>query len=81
MNKTPKSKVHDPRKLGWMKGFPPPHEKVVRFAEKSFYAWPQLRWSLSHIDELMPTKRVWRVGQILVASCLKGRGCSMTRRL
>lgn len=32
MNKTPKSKVHDPRKLGWMKGFPPPHEKVVRFA-------------------------------------------------
>jgi|TARA_B110000977_G_scaffold35919_1_gene48033 hypothetical protein len=60
MNKTPKSNVHDPGKLNWMKGFPPPHEKVVRFAEKSFYAWPQLRWSLSHIDELMPTKRVWR---------------------
>jgi CubicO group peptidase (beta-lactamase class C family) len=43
-----------------MKGFPPPHEKAVRFAGKFFYAWPQLRWSLSHIDELMPTKRVWR---------------------
>ena len=55
-----KSKDHDPRVLGWMKGFPPPHEKVVRFAEKSFYAWPQLRWSLSHIDELMPTKNIWR---------------------
>ena len=60
MNKTPKSKDHDPRTLGWMKGFPPPHEKVIRFAEKSFYAWPQLRWSFSHIDELMPTKNVWR---------------------
>lgn len=51
---------HGPRVLDWMKGFPPPHEKVVCFAENSFYAWPQLRWSLSHIDELMPTKNVWR---------------------
>ncbi|MFT7549278.1 MAG: CubicO group peptidase (beta-lactamase class C family) [Candidatus Azotimanducaceae bacterium] len=25
-----------------------------------YNAWPQLRWSLSHIDELMPTKNVWR---------------------
>ena len=51
---------HDPLAQGWMEGFPPPHEKVIRFAKKSFYAWPQLRWSLSHIDELMPTKNVWR---------------------
>lgn len=51
---------HDPRTLGWMDGFPPAHEKVVRFAEQSFYAWPQLRWSFNHLDELMPTKNVWR---------------------
>jgi len=60
MTKITSSKEHDPNILGWMEGFPPPHEKVIRFAEKSFYAWPQLRWSLSHIDELMPTKNVWR---------------------
>lgn len=52
--------THDPVVQGWMKGYPPPQEKLVRFAEKSFYAWPQLRWSLNHIEELMPTKNVWR---------------------
>ena len=54
------TKEHDPAIKGWMQGFPPAHDKVVRFAEKSFYAWPQIRWSLSHIDELVPTKNVWR---------------------
>lgn len=60
MTKNTTSKDHNPITLGWMEGFPPRHEKVIRFAEKSFYAWPQLRWSLSHIDQLMPTKNVWR---------------------
>jgi CubicO group peptidase (beta-lactamase class C family) len=51
---------HDPIEQGWMAGFPPPSEKIIRFAVNSFYAWPQLRWSFSHIEELVPTKNVWR---------------------
>jgi CubicO group peptidase (beta-lactamase class C family) len=51
---------HDPVELAWMSGYPPPKEKLIRFAAKSFYAWPQLRWSLNHIEELVPTKSVWR---------------------
>jgi CubicO group peptidase (beta-lactamase class C family) len=44
----------------WMQGFPPDREKVVRFADGTFYEWPQLRWSVNHIQELVPTKAVWR---------------------
>jgi hypothetical protein len=51
---------HDPLKQGWMQGFPPAKEKLIRFEARSFYAWPQLRWSLSHLEELVPTKNVWR---------------------
>ena len=50
----------DPGKNGWMQGFPPSKDKRIRFAASSFYAWPQLRWSFSHLEELMPTKSVWR---------------------
>ena len=49
---------HDPLKQGWMQGFPPAKEKLIRFEARSFYAWPQLR--LSHLEELVPTKNVWR---------------------
>ena len=50
----------DPVNEGWMQGFPPIKEKRIRFEASSFYAWPQLRWSFSHLEELMPTKSVWR---------------------
>jgi CubicO group peptidase (beta-lactamase class C family) len=48
------------KKIDWMKGFPPAADKIIRYADRSFYEWPQLRWSFNHIEELMPTKNVWR---------------------
>lgn len=51
----------NPDVIGWMQGFPPAPDKVIRFEDGSFYKKePQLRWSFSHIQELVPTKNVWR---------------------
>lgn len=50
----------DPNRLGWMQGSPPPADKLVRFADGSHLRWPQLRWSLSHFNELVPTKTISR---------------------
>lgn len=50
----------DPRTLGWMQGFPPPTERTLRFADGSYYEFPQRRWSFSHMRELLPTSRVSR---------------------
>jgi len=48
----------DPLKLGWMQGFPPPPDKIVRFDAAS-NRFPVNRWSFSHIRQLMPTAAVW----------------------
>ena len=48
----------DPNALGWMQGTPPPADKRVCFADDKFLDFPQIRWSLSHMRELMPTVRV-----------------------
>ena len=50
----------DPRTLGWMQGFPPSPDKLLRFADGSYYEFPQRRWSFSHMRELLPTSRVSR---------------------
>jgi CubicO group peptidase (beta-lactamase class C family) len=50
----------DPIALGWMAGFPPAADKLIRFEDGSYYAWPQLRWSFCHMEQLGPTKAVWR---------------------
>lgn len=50
----------DPRKLGWMTGFPPPPEKLIMQPESDFFSFPKLRWTVCHIRELMPTKQVSR---------------------
>ena len=50
----------DPRSLGWMQGFPPPPDKLLRFDDGSYYNFPQRRWSFSHMRELLPTSRVSR---------------------
>ncbi len=43
-----------------MAGHPPPAERTVRFADGSYYRWPRLRWSFSHMEQLVPTKAAWR---------------------
>ena len=50
----------DPRTLGWMQGFPPRPETLLRFDDGSYYNFPQRRWSFSHMRELLPTSRVSR---------------------
>jgi len=43
-------------------GAPPPANRRIRFADDRFLEFPQIRWSLSHLRELMPTVCVWRGG-------------------
>jgi CubicO group peptidase (beta-lactamase class C family) len=53
-------RASDPRVLGWMQGTPPPAERRVRFSDDNFLDFPQIRWTLSHMRELVPTVNVWR---------------------
>ncbi len=56
----PDGHASDPRRLGWMEGTPPPAHRQLRFADDRFLEFPQIRWSLSHMRELVPTVNVWR---------------------
>ena len=53
-------RASDPRLLGWMQGTPPAPERLIRFADDRFLAFPEIRWSLSHMRELVPTVNVPR---------------------
>jgi CubicO group peptidase (beta-lactamase class C family) len=55
----PDASASDPRALKWMQGSPPPSDRTIRFGDGSFYRFPQLRWSFSHMRELVPTAAVW----------------------
>jgi CubicO group peptidase (beta-lactamase class C family) len=55
----PNPAATDPVALGWMQGSPPAPDKIIRFEDGSFYRFPQLRWTFSHIRELRPTISVW----------------------
>ena len=50
----------DPDVLGLMQGAPPPPERRIRFEDDRFLSFPQIRWSLSHMRELLPTANVSR---------------------
>lgn len=56
----PDGVASDPVRLGWMAGTPPPPERQVRFEDDRFLDFPQIRWTLSHMRELVPTVNVWR---------------------
>ncbi len=56
----PDGAASDPVALGWMRGSPPPAERRVQFDGDRFLEFPRLRWSLSHLRELVPTACVWR---------------------
>ena len=43
-----------------MQGSPPPPDKIIRFANGSYFQFPQMRWSVCHFQQLMPTKAVSR---------------------
>ena len=56
----PDAEASDPRALGWMTGSPPPADQRIRFEDDDFFSFPKIRWTLSHMRELLPTARVWR---------------------
>lgn len=58
--KLPDAAASDPVALQWMSGYPPAEAQRITFADGSFRAFPQLRWSWSNFRQLMPTKNVWR---------------------
>lgn len=60
----PDARASDPKALGWMQGSPPAPEKMIRFEDKSFYQFPQTRWTFSHWNQFYPTVRIRRVGPV-----------------
>ena len=54
------AQASDPRVMGWMVGAPPPADKLIAFADGSWFRFPQTRWSFSNIRQLMPTSVVSR---------------------
>ncbi|WP_039913673.1 serine hydrolase domain-containing protein [Cellvibrio mixtus] len=58
--KIPDALESDPIKLGWMIGFPPPEDRIIRFDDGSYFKFPQMRWSVSNFRQLMPTVNVSR---------------------
>jgi CubicO group peptidase (beta-lactamase class C family) len=56
----PDGTASDPNVLGWMQGSPPPLAQRIRFEDDRLLQFPQLRWSVSHMRELVPTVAVWR---------------------
>ncbi|WPH13739.1 serine hydrolase domain-containing protein [Variovorax paradoxus] len=46
--------------MGWMKGFPPPPDRLITFDDPAGGVFPRTRWSFSHVRETVPTANVWR---------------------
>lgn len=46
--------------LGWMQGFPPAADKLITFDNPVGNTFPRIRWTFSHIREIVPTSNVWR---------------------
>src|SRR5262245_5299917 len=59
------AKASDPVALGWMVGSPPPPDKMVAFADDSFYRFPQTRWAFSNMRQLVPTRVVSRGNSVV----------------
>ena len=54
------AKESNPRVLGWMEGFPPAEDKIIRFSDPDYFSFPKLRWTVCHFRQLMPTMNVSR---------------------
>lgn len=58
--KTMTAQQSDPRLQGWMAGFPPAEDKIIRFSDPDYFNFPKLRWTVCHFRQLMPTINVSR---------------------
>ena len=54
------ARASDPVAMGWMVGTPPSSAKMIRYADGSYYTFPQTRWSFSNIRQFRPTRVVAR---------------------
>lgn len=50
----------DPKVMGWMKGFPPPEDKIITQPDSVYFSFPRLRWSVCHLREFLPTEEISR---------------------
>jgi hypothetical protein len=50
----------DPVKMGWMQGFPPPQDKILKAGDGSFFEFPALRYTVAHMRQFLPTINVSR---------------------
>lgn len=50
----------DPVKMGWMQGFPPLKDKILKASDGSFFKFPALRYSVAHMSQFLPTVNVSR---------------------
>ena len=48
----------NPKKMGWMKGFPPAQDRIITAADGSFFQFPAMRYSVCHMRQFMPTTAV-----------------------
>jgi CubicO group peptidase (beta-lactamase class C family) len=59
-NKYRSAKESDPVKMGWMQGFPPPDDKIIKVGGTSFFTFPKMRYSVCHMRQFLPTVNVSR---------------------
>lgn len=50
----------DPAVMDWMKGFPPPPDRIIMQPDSVYFSFPKLRWSVCHLRELLPTEEISR---------------------
>lgn len=60
VNQDYSDKTSDPTVLKLMQGFPPPQDKRVTLPDSVFFSFPNLRWSVCHMRELLPTASINR---------------------
>ena len=56
----PSAKETDPNEMGWMQGFPPPDSLLLSAADRSFFTFPKMRYSVCHMRQFLPTTNVER---------------------
>lgn len=54
------AEASDPGVLGWMRGFPPPEERLIAPPASNFLSFPKLRWTFCHLREMQASRRVGR---------------------
>lgn len=59
-SRTLSAQESDPQVMGWMKGFPPPEDKMITQPDSVYFSFPRLRWSVCHMREFLPTEEISR---------------------